>query len=103
MSFPCKHLDVTEIKTPRILHQGSWQLTLRQNEGLSEFMKNNMNTGGENLSGFGLILADSHLKLSWRQSQCSKTTPNKMEGISESLNLICTVSFVASANICHYQ
>ena len=66
-------------------------------------MKNNMNTSGENLSGFRLILVDCHLKLSWGQSQCSETAPNKMEGISESLNLICTVSFVASANICHYQ
>lgn len=35
VSFPCKHLDVTEIKNTRILQQGSRQLTLRQNEGLS--------------------------------------------------------------------
>ena len=66
-------------------------------------MKNNMKPSGENLSGFGLILADSHVKVSWRQSQYSEAAPNKMEGISESLNLIRTVSFVASSNICHYQ
>ena len=35
VSFPCKHFDVTEIKNPWILQQGSRQLTLRQNEGLS--------------------------------------------------------------------
>lgn len=44
-------------------------------------MKNNMNPNGKNLSGFGLLFADSRLKVSCRQSQCSEAAPNKMEGI----------------------